>query len=58
MYFESYDIAIELTSRIRLGFYKYIFLKNEESSILFDFSTFLGPSDTDHDEFIKNVSNR
>jgi len=57
VYLESYDITAELTSTTRVGFHKYTFPKNKESSILFDFSTFLGPSDTDYG-YIKKVSAR
>ena len=43
---DAYGITAELTSTTRVGFHKYIFPKSEKSQILFDFSTFLGPSDT------------
>ena len=43
---EAYNITAELTSTTRVGFHKYTFPKSEQSHILFDFSTFLGPSDT------------
>ncbi|MFT5886331.1 MAG: putative alpha-1,2-mannosidase, partial [Arcticibacterium sp.] len=57
VYLESYNITAELTSTTRVGFHKYTFPKSKESSILFDFATFLGPSDTDYG-YIKKVSNR
>jgi predicted alpha-1,2-mannosidase len=54
---ESYGITVELTSTTRVGFHKYIFPKSEESHILFDFSTFLGPSDTEKG-YVKKVSDK
>ncbi len=54
---DSYGITAELTSTTRVGFHKYTFPKSEESQILFDFSTFLGPSDTQKG-FVKKVSNQ
>lgn len=43
---DDYDITAELTSTTRVGFHRYTFPKSENTSILFDFSTILGPSDT------------
>ena len=54
---EAYNITAELTSTTRVGFHKYTFPKSAQSHILFDFSTFLGPSDTDKGS-VKKVSNQ
>ena len=54
---DAYRITAELTSTTRVGFHKYTFPKSEKSQILFDFSTFLGPSDTQKG-FVKKVSNQ
>ncbi len=54
---DAYGITAELTSTTRVGFHKYTFPKSEKSQILFDFSTFLGPSDT-QTGFVKKVSNQ
>lgn len=48
VYLETYKIKAELTSTTRVGFHKYTFPAAENSQILFDFSTFLGPSDTQY----------
>lgn len=50
---DTYNITAELTSSTRVGFHKYTFPKSEQSHILFDFSTFLGPSDTDYGTVVK-----
>lgn len=52
---DAYKITAELTSTTRVGFHKYTFPKSAQSQILFDLSTFLGPSDTDEGG-IKKVS--
>ena len=52
---EDYNIDAELTSTKRVGFHRYTFPESAQSHILFDFSTFLGPCDTDS-AFIKKVS--
>ena len=54
---DAYGITAELTSTTRVGFHKYTFAKSEKSQILFDFSTFLGPSDTQKG-FVKKVNNQ
>lgn len=54
---DAYGITAELTSTTRVGFHKYTFPKSTKSQILFDFSTFLGPSDTQKG-FIKKVNNQ
>ncbi len=54
---DRYDITAELTSTTRVGFHKYTFPASDESHILFDFSTFLGPSDTQKG-YLKMVSNQ
>ena len=54
---DAYNISAELTSTTRVGFHKYTFPKSAQSHILFDFSTFLGPSDTQKG-YVKKVSNK
>lgn len=54
---DAYNITAELTSTTRVGFHRYTFSKSEQSHILFDFSTFLGPSDTEKG-LVKKVNNR
>ncbi|MCC5930967.1 MAG: GH92 family glycosyl hydrolase [Cyclobacteriaceae bacterium] len=44
---DTYGIEAELTSTTRVGFHRYTFPESEQSHILFDFTTTLGPSDTD-----------
>jgi predicted alpha-1,2-mannosidase len=56
VYLETYQIKAELTSTTRVGFHKYTFPAAEKSQILFDFSTFLGPSDTQYG-LIRKISN-
>ncbi len=56
VYLETYKIKAELTSTTRVGFHKYTFPDAENSQILFDFSTFLGPSDTQYG-LIRKISN-
>lgn len=52
---DSYGITAELSSTTRVGFHQYTFPFAEQSHILFDFSTFLGPSDTEWG-YVKKVS--
>ena len=52
---DSYGIIAELTSTTRVGFHQYTFPAANQSHILFDFSTFLGPSDTERG-YVKKVS--
>lgn len=52
---DSYKITAELTSTTRVGFHQYTYPESDQSHILFDFSTFLGPSDTEKG-FVKKVS--
>lgn len=54
---DAYNITVELTSTPRVGFHKYTFPKSEQSHILFDFSTFLGPSDTQKG-YVRKVNNQ
>ncbi|NID12922.1 GH92 family glycosyl hydrolase [Fibrivirga algicola] len=54
---DAYDITAELTSTTRVGFHKYTYPASDQSHILFDFSTFLGPSDTQKG-YVKKVSNQ
>ena len=46
VFLESYGIRAELTSTKRVGFHRYHFPASEESHILLDLGTFLGPSGT------------
>lgn len=55
IFLDDYDINVELTSTTRVGFHRYTFPESDQSFILFDFSTFLGPCDTDS-AFIQKVS--
>lgn len=48
IFLDSYDINVELTSTTRVGLHQYTFPQSEQSHILFDFSTTLGPSDTQY----------
>lgn len=43
---KDYDINVELTSTLRVGFHRYTFNKSEQNSILIDLGTVLGPSAT------------
>ncbi|KPM47083.1 GH92 family glycosyl hydrolase [Jiulongibacter sediminis] len=52
---DSYGITAELTSTTRVGFHQYSFPEAAESHILFDFSTFLGPTDTERG-YVKKVN--
>ncbi|MEM8890973.1 MAG: glycoside hydrolase domain-containing protein, partial [Bacteroidota bacterium] len=52
---DSYGINAELTATNRVGFHRYTFPKSEQSHIHVDFSTFLGPSDTEKG-YAKKVS--
>ncbi|WP_259014602.1 GH92 family glycosyl hydrolase [Emticicia fluvialis] len=54
---DAYQITAELTSTTRVGFHRYTFPESDQSHILFDFSTFLGPSDTQKG-YVKKVSNQ
>ncbi|RCR71454.1 GH92 family glycosyl hydrolase [Larkinella punicea] len=54
---DRYKITAELTSTTRVGFHQYTFPASAQSHILFDFSTFLGPSDTQKG-YVKKVSNQ
>jgi len=57
VYLADYQIDAELTATTRVGFHRYTFPKSEQSHIHVDFSTFLGPSDTESG-YAKKVSNR
>lgn len=52
----DYDVTAELTSTTRVGFHRYTFPESETSTIHFDFSTVLGPSDTRMGS-VKKISN-
>jgi predicted alpha-1,2-mannosidase len=57
VYLQDYDIDAELTSTTRVGFHRYTFPPSEQSHIHVDFSTFLGPNDTESG-FAKKVNDR
>lgn len=43
---DDYDVIAELTSTTRVGFHRYTWPESDQSHILFDFTTILGPSAT------------
>lgn len=53
---EDYDIKAELTSTTRVGFHRYTFPKSNQSHILLDLNTELGPSGTDAG-YVKKINN-
>lgn len=53
---EDYDIKAELTSTTRVGFHRYTFPKSDQSNILLDLNTELGPSGTEAG-YVKKLSN-
>lgn len=57
VYLEDYDIDAELTATTRVGFHRYTFPAAEQSHIHVDFSTFLGPNDTEKG-YAKKINNR
>lgn len=57
IYLQDYQIDAELTATTRVGFHRYTFPKSEQSHVHVDFSTFLGPNDT-QSGYAKKVSNR
>ena len=52
----DYDINVELTSTMRVGFHRYTFPESKKSSILLDLGTVLGPSPT-KSGMVKKISN-
>jgi predicted alpha-1,2-mannosidase len=54
---DNYGINVELTSTTRVGFHRYTFPTSGQSQILFDFTTTLGPSDT-QSGYVRKNSNR
>ncbi|MEQ9288029.1 MAG: GH92 family glycosyl hydrolase [Cyclobacteriaceae bacterium] len=52
---EDYDVKAELTSTTRVGFHRYTFPKSNQSNILLDLNTELGPSGTDAG-YVKKIS--
>jgi predicted alpha-1,2-mannosidase len=48
VFLDSYGIKAELTSTTRVGLHRYTFPESDQSHILFDFTTTLGPSDTQY----------
>ena len=57
LYLEDYQVQVELTSTTRVGLHRYAFPADEQSHILFDFATWLGPSATES-AFVNKVSDR
>ena len=57
VYLEDYQIDAELTATTRVGFHRYTFPESAESHIHVDFSTFLGPNDTQKG-YAKKVNDR
>lgn len=57
IHLDDYGITAELTSTTRVGFHRYTFPASEESQILFDFTTSLGPSGTQKG-YVKKVNDR
>ena len=55
IYLNDYQINAELTATTRVGFHRYTFPAAEQSQVHIDFSTFLGPCDTDFG-YAKKVS--
>ena len=54
---DDYNIKAELTSTVRVGFHRYTFPKSEQSAVILDLSTQLGPSGT-RSGYVKKVSNK
>ncbi len=57
VYLEDYRIWAELTSTARTGFHRYTFPASDDSYILLDLGTILGPSGT-KDGYAKKISTR
>ncbi len=57
VFLDDYGINAELTATTRVGFHRYTFPKSKENHIHVDFSTFLGPCDTERG-YAKKVSNK
>jgi len=57
VFLENYGIKVELTSTTRVGFHRYHFPAAEESYILLDLATTLGPSETKKG-FVHKVTDR
>lgn len=54
---DDYNIKAELTSTIRVGFHRYTFPRSDQSAVILDLSTQLGPSGTANG-YVKKVSNK
>ena len=54
---DDYNIKAELTSTMRVGFHRYTFPQSDQSAVILDLSTQLGPSGT-ASGFVKKVSNK
>lgn len=57
IFLDRYDVNVELTSTTRVGFHRYTFPQSDQSHILVDLSTFLGPCDTEYG-FTRKISDR
>ncbi len=54
---DDYNVKAELTSTVRVGFHRYTFPKSDQSAVILDLSTQLGPSGTESG-FVKRVSKK
>ena len=54
---DDYNIKAELTSTVRVGFHRYTFPESDQSAVIIDLSTQLGPSGTDRG-WVKKISNK
>jgi predicted alpha-1,2-mannosidase len=57
LFLEDYQVQVELTSTTRVGLHRYRFPAEDQSYILIDFSTTLGPSATES-AYVRKVSDR
>ena len=57
VFLDDYNIKAELTSTVRVGFHRYTFPQSDQSAVILDLSTQLGPSGT-ASGFVKKVSNK
>jgi predicted alpha-1,2-mannosidase len=57
VFLDDYGIDAELTSSTRVGFHRYTFPASDESHILFDFTTSLGPSPTESG-YVRKISDQ
>ena len=57
IFLDDYNIKAELTSTVRVGFHRYTFPQSDQSAIILDLSTPLGPSGT-VSGYVKKVSGK